>query len=137
MRDSSLKDQWLQDRLRAISDASVTVFGDFCVDAYWIIDSGQEEKSMETLRVVRRVRRQRYSLGGAGNIVANLVDLGVRQVRVVGLIGNDLFGQHMLQMLASSSAVDCRTSTTLSRTASTSAHSTSSARQPSRHWARR
>src|ERR1035437_2105654 len=105
MRDSSLNDQWLQDRLRAISNASVTVFGDFCVDAYWIIDSGREEKSIETLRVVRRVRRQKYSLGGAGNIVANLVDLGVRQVQAVGLIGDDLFGRHMLRMFESA-AVD-------------------------------
>jgi rfaE bifunctional protein kinase chain/domain len=48
---------------------------------------------------VRRVRQARYSLGGAGNIVANLAALGVKSVAAAGLIGQDLFGRQMRELL--------------------------------------
>ena len=92
-------DNWLDAALEAVGGAKIAVFGDFCVDAYWLIDTSEEELSVETGLPVRRVRRQRYSLGGAGNVVANLVDLGVGQVRPIGLVGDDLFGRLMLQQL--------------------------------------
>jgi rfaE bifunctional protein kinase chain/domain len=78
----------------------VAVFGDFCLDAYWMLDTGEPEFSVETGLPVRRVRRQRYSLGGAGNVVANLVDLGVGAVDAVALIGDDLFGAQMSKLLS-------------------------------------
>ncbi len=90
---------WLQQCLDRLPQARVTVFGDFCLDAYWLIDTSEGEISIETNLPVRRVRRQRYSLGGAGNVVANLVDIGVGKVRAVGLIGDDMFGRAMLDML--------------------------------------
>ena len=79
---------WLDACLTKLPAARVTVFGDFCLDAYWLIDDGEPEVSVETALGVHRVRTQRYSLGGAGNVAANLVDLGVGQVRAVGLIGD-------------------------------------------------
>ena len=97
---------WLEACLKTIPRVRVTVFGDFCLDVYWMIDPGTEETSIETGRVVRRVRRQRYSLGGAGNIVANLADLGVGSIRTVGLVGQDLFAAHMLDLLRRSK-VNC------------------------------
>jgi rfaE bifunctional protein kinase chain/domain len=99
MTVKSAASNWLEACLSKIPQARVAVFGDFCLDAYWMIDPGAAEKSIETGRLVRRVRSQRYSLGGAGNIVANLVDLGVGQVRAVGLVGQDLFGAHLLELL--------------------------------------
>lgn len=93
-------DHWLADLLAKISRGRVAVFGDFCLDAYWLIDSDESECSVETGLPVRRARRQRYSLGGAGNVVANLADLGVGEVRAVGLIGDDLFGRQMLDLMA-------------------------------------
>jgi rfaE bifunctional protein kinase chain/domain len=90
---------WLDDVLRRIPAGRVTVFGDFCLDAYWHIDDGASERSVETGRPVRRVRRQRYTLGGAGNVAANLTALGVGQVQAVGLIGDDLFGHQILELL--------------------------------------
>ncbi len=96
---SKTQKNWLEDCLHSISSARVTVFGDFCLDAYWLIDPDVSELSVETGLPVHRVRQQRYSLGGAGNIVANLVALGVGQVRAVGLLGADLFGRVMLDML--------------------------------------
>lgn len=92
--------------MRGVRAARVAVFGDFCLDAYWLIDTQRQETSIETGRPVRHVCEQRYSLGGAGNVVANLVGLGVGQVHAVGLVGSDLFGRQMLEMFAQLS-VDC------------------------------
>ena len=100
------RDNWLEACLGGIPAARVTVFGDFCLDAYWLIDPDESERSVETGLAVRRVRGQRYGLGGAGNVVANLVDLGVGTVHAVGLVGDDLFGRQMREMLTALD-VDC------------------------------
>lgn len=89
----------LDEILRKIRSAKVAVFGDFCLDAYWIIDKTASERSVESGKMTLPVRRQYYSLGGAGNIVANLVDLGVKSVYAVGVVGNDVFGREMLRQL--------------------------------------
>lgn len=92
-------DNWLAELLREIPQGRVAVFGDFCLDGYWLVDSDESELSVETGLPVRRVKRQQYSLGGAGNVVANLADFGVSQLQAVGLIGHDLFGRQMLDLL--------------------------------------
>lgn len=84
------------ERLRTVR---VAVFGDFCLDAYWLIDSDESERSVETDLSVRRVRRQQYSLGAAANVVANLAALGVGSIHAVGIVGDDLYGGLMLKML--------------------------------------
>ncbi|MBI1372791.1 MAG: HAD family hydrolase [Phycisphaera sp.] len=91
----------LEVRLTALTRARVAVFGDFCLDAYWLIpDEGDDaEISVETGRPVLRVRSQRYSPGGAGNVAVNLRDLGVGTVRAVGLVGDDLFGPALVRLL--------------------------------------
>ena len=91
--------QVLEQALTSLQSKAVTVFGDFCLDAYWALDESEPELSLETQLPVRRVREQRYSLGGAGNVVANLIDLGVREVRAIGAIGSDLFGQKLCALL--------------------------------------
>lgn len=90
---------WLNSAIAQLAGVNVTVFGDFCLDAYWQLEPGQAELSVETGLPVRRVLAQRYGLGGAGNVAANLIDLGVRRVRTVGVIGPDLFGHEMLRLL--------------------------------------
>jgi len=89
----------LEASLGQIPKAKVTVFGDFCLDVYWSLDTGTEELSVETGLPVRRVREQRYSLGGAGNVVTNLIDLGVAEVRAVGAVGKDVFGSALMNLL--------------------------------------
>lgn len=101
-----LGEAWLEECLARIPRARITVFGDFCLDCYWLIRPKDDETSVETALPVRRIERQRYSLGGAGNIVANLADLGVRTIRAVGLVGKDLFGCQMLELLGQVRA-DC------------------------------
>jgi D-beta-D-heptose 7-phosphate kinase / D-beta-D-heptose 1-phosphate adenosyltransferase len=67
----------------------VLVIGDFMLDEYiW----GQVERiSPEAPVMVVNVERQTQVLGGAGNVVNNLVGLGAR-VEVLGLIGQDSSG---------------------------------------------
>jgi len=94
---------WLDETLSRVCLSRVAVFGDFCLDAYWEIDAlveGEEELSVETALAVRRVRRQRYSLGGAGNVAANVSALGCGAVWAVGLVGADPFGGLLRQLLA-------------------------------------
>lgn len=95
----------VQGILSDIRQAKVAVFGDFCVDAYWTLVQGEPELSIETGLPVLRVRSQRYSLGGAGNVIANLAAMGAGQVRPVGVAGDDLFGRKLHSMLASCDAV--------------------------------
>src|SRR5208282_6035486 len=72
-----------------LSQVSVAVIGDFCLDFYWMIDRSASEISLETGLKTEPVRLQRYAPGGAGNVVMNLAALGVQQVYPVGILGND------------------------------------------------
>jgi bifunctional ADP-heptose synthase (sugar kinase/adenylyltransferase) len=87
-----------------LSDARVTVFGDYCLDAYWDIFDGTPELSVETGLPVRRVMSQRYSLVGAGSVVANLTQLGVGLVFPIGVVGTDMFGEKIRGLLSATGA---------------------------------
>ncbi len=86
----------LLERLRA---ARIGVIGDFCLDAYLLLDPAGSEISIETGLPTLAVREQRYSLGGAGNVAANLRALGTGSVRAFGVAGDDPFGWQMLRLL--------------------------------------
>ena len=90
---------WLEAGLEAVAKAKVVVLGDFCLDAYWTVEPGESELSVETGLPIRRVTAQRYSPGGAGNVAMNLKALGVPEVRCVGLLGEDFFGTQLIQLL--------------------------------------
>lgn len=85
--------------LAGMATARVGVLGDFCLDVYWDLDLDRSEASLETGRPTQPVRRQRYSLGGAGNVVANLAALGVGAIRAFGAVGTDPFGQRLRELL--------------------------------------
>lgn len=99
----------LGDRLRNLdlegfSNLRVLVAGDFMLDEYlW----GKVERvSPEAPVAVVEVERETRTLGGAGNVVNNLVALGA-QVEVLGLVGDDNPGHLMTQeMLRLGVAVD-------------------------------
>jgi rfaE bifunctional protein kinase chain/domain len=78
----------------------IAVAGDCCLDAYWQLDGEERAISVETHLPVRQVSSQRYSLGGAGNVAANLVALGVSEVRVIGVYGGDPFGHVLIRLLS-------------------------------------
>ena len=89
----------LGDRLRNLdlegfSNLRVLVAGDFMLDEYlW----GKVERvSPEAPVAVVEVERETRTLGGAGNVVNNLVALGA-QVEVLGLVGDDNPGHLLTQ----------------------------------------
>ena len=57
------------------------------------------ERSVETNKMTQPVKEQRYSLGGAGNVVANLASLGVGEIYTFGVVGADPAGQKMLSIM--------------------------------------
>jgi bifunctional ADP-heptose synthase (sugar kinase/adenylyltransferase)/phosphoglycolate phosphatase-like HAD superfamily hydrolase len=57
------------------------------------------EISVETNQVTRPVRKQRYSLGGAGNVTNNLAAMGIKDIRAFGVIGTDPFGAEMVRIM--------------------------------------
>lgn len=77
------------------STVNVDVIGDFALDLYFALQTQTGERSIETGRDVFWGSRPRASLGAAGNVVQNLVALGVSNCWVVGCVGNDLFGREM------------------------------------------
>src|SRR6185437_16494578 len=90
---------WVGLLLRQMRSRAVTVFGDFCIDAYWTLQAEAAELSLETGLEVRRVRSQRYSLGGAGSVLANLAALQVGTLRAIGMVGTDVFGEKLRSIL--------------------------------------
>jgi len=75
------------------------VVGDFCLDVYLIVNPDAGEISLETGLVTQPVAEQRYSLGGAGNVAANLRALGAGSVEAFGVTGADPFGHEMRRIM--------------------------------------
>ncbi|MCK5135557.1 MAG: hypothetical protein KAR19_07185 [Bacteroidales bacterium] len=82
-----------------ISKVKIAVVGDFCLDAYWFIDESKSEISVETGNATQPIKQQKYSLGGAGNVTNNLTAMGVGDVRVFGVIGDDPFASAMVGLM--------------------------------------
>lgn len=85
--------------LSRIRQASIGILGDFCLDAYWDLETGTPARSIETGKPTHAIRTQRYSLGGAGNVANNVAALEAQSVQAFGVIGNDLFGREMIRIL--------------------------------------
>ena len=89
----------LEEILDRIRTLRIGVVGDFCIDAYWQLDTGAAEDSLETGKPTHAVRSQRYTPGGGGNVAANLAALGTGTVRAFGVIGPDMFGRELDSLL--------------------------------------
>jgi bifunctional ADP-heptose synthase (sugar kinase/adenylyltransferase)/phosphoglycolate phosphatase-like HAD superfamily hydrolase len=85
--------------LGCIGDVSLAVVGDFCLDVYWFVGALEVEPSVETGLAPKPVERQRTSLGGAGNVVANVAAMGCRRVDVYGMVGQDPWGHETVRLL--------------------------------------
>ena len=64
------------------------------------------EISLETSLPTLPVGQQRYTLGGAGNVAANLKAMGVGMVRSFGVTGDDPFGWQMRRIMAEAGIID-------------------------------
>lgn len=78
-----------------MAQLNVGVIGDFALDLYFAHDTQTGECSLETGLDVHWGHQPTASLGAAGNVVQNLLALGVGQVWAIGCVGPDLFGREM------------------------------------------
>lgn len=93
--------QRIKEILNKIKEAKVAVYGDFCLDAYWIMDPRGSEVSVETGLKAEAVDTHYYSPGGAANIVANLAALNPAVIKAIGVIGDDIYGRELTSLLKS------------------------------------
>ena len=76
---------------------SILVIGDLMIDHY--IWGNATRLSPEAPVPIVNVKNESTTLGGAGNVVQNLVSFGAN-VTVAGVIGNDAMGKQLIEMLA-------------------------------------
>ena len=84
-----------------ISKLRVGVIGDFAVDFYYDINYNTKEFSVETGKEVFWASKPHSSLGAAGNVVNNLCALGIKDVKVFGCVGDDIYGREMMSLFKS------------------------------------
>jgi D-beta-D-heptose 7-phosphate kinase/D-beta-D-heptose 1-phosphate adenosyltransferase len=89
--------------LRALRDRNVLVLGDVMLDEF--VWGDVTRISPEAPVPVVDVRRESVHLGGAANVLANLVALGARG-SVVGVVGNDAAGERLRTGLCELGTVD-------------------------------
>ena len=88
------------DKIRAIQSLNtkptILVIGDLMIDHYII--GGATRLSPEAPVPIVNVKKETYTLGGAGNVVQNLVSLGAK-VTVAGVIGDDASASQVIDIL--------------------------------------
>ena len=94
-----MKEQRISEIFARIKNVKVAVYGDFCIDAYWLLDPRGSEVSLETGLQAQAVGKHYYSLGGASNVVANLAALEPASIQVIGVVGDDIFGRELTRQL--------------------------------------
>jgi rfaE bifunctional protein kinase chain/domain len=90
----------LQEILCACARLHVGVAGDLALDAYWYADMDRSTLSRETPRFPRPVVREVYAPGAGANVAGNLRALGIGQVTVFSVLGDDWRGATLRRELA-------------------------------------
>lgn len=80
-----------------IENVKVLVFGDYMVDKY--ISGSVNRISPEAPIPVIEVKSQTQKLGGAGNVINNIISLGAN-VKALGCVGNDEAGDFIINYFA-------------------------------------
>ena len=94
--------QRASDLLREMSKRHVVVLGDVMLDEF--IWGDVSRISPEAPVPVVEIRRESTHLGGAANVLANLVALGAR-ASLIGVVGKDAAGEKVLSSLRDASAM--------------------------------
>ncbi len=97
---SQLTRQRAEELIRAMRDRRIVVLGDVMLDEF--IWGDVTRISPEAPVPVVDIRRESVHLGGAANVLANLVALGAKAC-VVGVVGNDSAGQRLRASLKQTS----------------------------------
>ena len=72
-----------------ISSLSIAVIGDLCLDSYFFLQEAPGDISIETGKATRVVERHTFDGGGGANVALNLKKLGVVNVDLYGVVGDD------------------------------------------------
>ena len=82
--------------LQELGDPAILVIGDLILDRY--IEGGASRVSPEAPVLVFETQGERYLLGGACNVAANLVALGAK-ASILGVVGEDSAGDQLMGLL--------------------------------------
>ena len=93
----------LSSAIDSLSGANVMVIGDLMLDRF--VYGSVERISPEAPVPVLRVETEESMLGGAGNVLRNLVAVG-SQVCFVAVVGDDQIGRDLISMVAREDAVE-------------------------------
>ena len=86
----------MENNLKNLKNLNILVFGDIILDIFLY---GEVNRiSPEAPIPVVEIKSETRALGGAGNVAANLSALGVK-AHLIGLIGRDLEGEHIKNLL--------------------------------------
>jgi len=91
--------QRLCEILEKIPKVKAAVFGDLCLDIYWLADMKMSELSRETPHFAMPVVEERISLGGGANVAANMAALKPQQMIAAGMIGRDWRGSELINLM--------------------------------------
>src|SRR6266566_6133135 len=97
---TQLSKQRAEELIRSMRDRKIVVLGDVMLDEF--IWGDVSRISPEAPVPVVEIRRESVHLGGAANVLANLVALGAKAC-VVGVIGNDSAGDRLRASLKEAS----------------------------------
>ncbi|MBN1876615.1 MAG: hypothetical protein JXA33_20485 [Anaerolineae bacterium] len=89
----------LQEILDRCPMLHIGVIGDLGLDAYWYADMTRSFLSRETPRFPRPVTREVYTPGAGANVADNLKALGVGEVTVFSVLGEDWRGALLRQVM--------------------------------------
>jgi len=89
----------LTEILNRMNGVKIGLLGDICLDIYWHADMRKSELSRETPHFPLPVVEERMSLGGGGNVAANMAALNPEKLAVFSVIGSDWRGKELMRLL--------------------------------------
>ena len=89
----------IEEIVRTFPRLSALVVGDICLDHWCTYDPAEAEPSRETGIPRIAVTSTVSTPGAAGTVASNLAALGVREVAVMGVVGDDGRGHELMQEL--------------------------------------
>lgn len=89
----------LESIINGIKSKRIGLIGDGCVDIYWKADMRMSLLSSETPHHPLPIVSEKIYPGGAGNVAANLRDLGVGQIFMIGCTGPDWRGTLFAELM--------------------------------------
>ena len=82
-----------------IKKVNIAIYGDYCLDVYWMMAPEGSEISVETGLQAESVGRHYSSPAGAANILNNAAALQPKSIMPIGVVGNDMHGRELLRQL--------------------------------------